>query len=405
VRATTKIMFAGLIGLALLAGPALITAAPPSDVTRVVRGNNRFALKIYTRLARKSGNIVFSPYSLSTALAMTYAGAAGNTAGQMRRVLHFGPPDAALHAGFGRLTRLVTAGQGPSWQLSVANALWPKRGYRLLPKFVETLRLHYGARLRPLNFSADPEASRRTINAWVGRQTKGKITDLLPPRSIKPNTRLVLTNAVYFKGAWKLRFDARLTRPQTFWLAPGRGVKVPMMRQLTARFAYGEFKDLKVLSLPYAGGRMNMVILLPRRVDGLAALERSLTPQALSGWLSRLRRQKVRVWLPRFKLTSRFSLKKTLSALGMPDAFDRVRADFSKMTGGRDLMIDKVLHQAKIEVNEQGTEAAAATAVIMVPRGMVRRPPAFRADRPFLFLIRDERTGSILFMGRVVDPR
>jgi len=398
-------MFIGLIGLVLLAGPALISAGPPPDVTRVVQGNNRFALELYARLARQPGNVIFSPYSLSTALAMTYAGAAGNTAGQMKRVLHFGLSDAALHAGFGRLARLVTAGQGPGWQLSVANALWPKRGYRLLPNFLETLRLHYGAGLRPLDFSADPEGSRRTINAWVGRQTRGKITDLLPPRSIKPNTRLVLTNAVYFKGAWKLRFDARLTGPQTFWLAPGRGVKVPMMRHRTARFLYGEFKDLQVLSLPYAGGRMSMVVLLPRRVDGLAGLERSLTSPALIGWLSSLRRRKVRVWLPRFKLTSRFSLKKTLSAMGMPDAFDRVRADFSGMTGGRDLMIDKVLHQAKIQVNEQGTEAAGATAVIMVPRGMVRRPPAFRADRPFVFLIRDERTGGILFMGRVVDPR
>ncbi len=405
MRTTTKIMLAGLIGLALVAGPALISARPPADVTRVVQGNNRFALDLYARLARKPGNIIFSPYSLSTALAMTYAGSAGNTARQMRRVLHLGLPDAALHAGFGRLTRLVTAGQGPGWQLRVANALWPKKGFRLLPTFLETIRLHYRAGLRPLNFSADSEGSRRTINAWVGRQTKGRITDLLPPRSIKPNTRLVLTNAVYFKGAWKLRFDPVLTRPWTFWLAPGRNIRVMMMRHRPARLAYGEFKDLQVLSLPYAGGRMSMVVLLPRRVDGLAAQERSLTSQALSGWLSRLRRQKVRVWLPKFKLTSRFSLKKTLSAVGMPDAFDRVRADFSRMTGRRDLMIDKVLHQAKIEVNEQGTEAAGATAVIMVPRGVARRPPAFRADRPFLFLIRDERTGSILFMGRVVDPR
>ncbi len=411
-------------GLALaafgLTASGATTVAP--DAGAVVAGNTAFALKLYARLKRRPGNLIFSPYSVSTALAMTYAGAAGETGARMKRVLHFDLAPARLHPAMGGLERRLLAGQmwrtrprwrAGGWQLHLANALWPAVDLRLLPGFLAVLRNDYGSTPTLQDFRGHPEQARQNINQWVARQTADKIKNLLPRDVVKPSTRLILTNAVYLKATWIQRFNRRLTRPRPFYPAPGRKIKAPTMFQ-TGRFGYAETPKLQVLEMTYTGAALSLVVVLPRRLGGLADLEKDLTPANLRQWLSGLKRRKVEVYLPKFKTTAKFRLKKTLSDMGLAVAFSN-RADFSNMSrtgasGGERLKISEVIHQAFIDVNESGTEAAAATAVVMMKAGAAPGPPpppppVFRADHPFLFFIRDRRTGTILFLGRVIDPR
>jgi serpin B len=417
------VLKATMAGLALLAWGLTLpgSAAASADQTAVVKGNTAFALNLYSRLKTGPGNLIVSPYSVSAALAMTWAGAAGMTATQMMRVLHFDLDQARLHPAFGALQRRLLAGQGwvtqprwraGGWRLHLANALWPANDLRLRPGFLAVLRKSYGATPRLQDFRHNAEGARKNINDWVARQTADKIKDLLSPDVVKPTTRLILTNAVYFKATWSAKFNRRLTRPRPWHLAPGRQIKTPTMYK-TGRFGYAETPKLQILEMAYTGRAMSLVVILPRRLDGLADLERALTPAALSRWLSGLKRRVVKVFLPKFKTRAKFSLKKTLSAMGMSLAFSNV-ADFSNMSrpgaGGERLKISEVIHQAFIDVNESGTEAAAATAVVMMrataaPGPPPPPPPVFRADHPFLFMIRDRRTGTILFLGRVIDPR
>jgi serpin B len=367
----------------------------------VVEGNTGFALDLYARLREDSGNLFLSPYSISTALAMTYAGARGETATQMTDVLHFPLERERLHSAFSALESSVKAAGGkPGCSLHVANTLWGQQGYGFLGDFLALTKRHYGAALREVDFQRATEQARQTINAWVEDQTEHKITDLLQRNDLDSITTLVLTNAIYFKGNWASQFDRKRTLDAPFRLNSTETVAVPMMRQ-SGNFAFAGGDEVDLVELPYQGDRLSMVLLLPKESGGLANLEESLTRDNLARWLGRLREQPVQVSVPRFNLETRFKLSKVLQAMGMTDAFRPGQADFSGMTGRRELFIDEVIHQAQVEVNEEGTEAAAATAVVM-RKGAIT---TFVADHPFLFLIRDKQSGSILFLGRVVNPK
>jgi serine protease inhibitor len=372
---------------------------------KVVEGNNRFALDLYGRLRDRPGNLFMSPYSLSTALAMTYAGARGETAEQMAATLHLSLPPGTLHAAFAALERQIKGGDRRPYKLSVANALWGQEGEDFLPDFLKLLAENYEAGLRQVDFRSVEQAC-RTINNWVEEQTGGKIKDLLQPPHLSPNTSLVLTNAIYFKGDWASPFPKGATKDEMFAVTEDKRVPVPMMHR-TGRLNYRDGGDFHVLDLPYAGNDLSMVILLPKKVDGLARFEESLTSEKLSAWLAKLGPHRVDVALPKFKVEAGFELQKALPAMGMTLAFTR-SADFSGIDGKRDLFISAVIHKAFVDVNEEGTEAAAATAVVIArPAAVVRPEPVveFRADHPFAFLIRHNRSGSILFLGRVTNPR
>ncbi len=382
-----------------------IAAAEPmgEDSKALVQGNAEFALDLYAKLRTQEGNLALSPYSVSTALAMTYAGARGNTARQMADVLHFSLAPERLHPAFGAMVTADQASQGKrGYALHIANALWGQRGYGFLDAFLALEKEHYGAGLREVDFVGATEQARQTINAWTSDQTQHIIKELLRKDDLDAADVLVLTNAIYFKGSWASQFDKARTRDAPFHVGPDRQVTVPMMNQ-SRRLAFARMDKLSLLELPYEGDRLSMVLLLPTKIDGLAAVEKALNRKSLDKWLKRLREgPTLRVTLPRFKLGARFNLAETLEAMGMPDAFSGSNADFSGMTGKRDLCIGRVIHEARVDVNEEGTEAAAATAVTMKRTSM---PLAFRADHPFLFLIRDKHSGSIVFMGRVADPK
>ena len=379
-------------------------AAPVEDVAQVADGCNRFAFDLYAHLLRQEGNLFLSPYSISTALAMTSAGARGETAEQMAQALSLPASGAAVHAAYGALQNdLNAAGAGGAFELAVANRLWGQKGYCFLPDFLKLLEADYGAGIETLDFAKETEAARQTINAWVEKQTRDKIKDLLKPGVLDAMTRLVLTNAIYFKGKWAEEFDKKLTRDEDFFVTPEKKVTAPLMRR-TAEFGYFDGGEMHALELAYQGDRLAMVVLLPKSKDGIEGLEAALTLNMLEGTCAGLRRREVRVALPRFKTTAEFSLKDPLVAMGMTDAFAPAKADFSGMSGKKDLFISAVVHKAFVDVNEEGTEAAAATAVVARMTAVAAPPPVFRADHPFLFLIRDTETGAILFLGRILDP-
>ncbi len=370
----------------------------------LVQGNNRFALELYGRLGGEAGNLFLSPASISTVLAMTYAGARTETAAEMARVLRFGLPPERLHPAFAAMREdLRSAADSSGAELRIANALWGQKGHAFLPDFLALARDGYGAGLDAVDFTGATEAARRTINAWVARETSDKIQELFEPGVLTADARLVLTNAIYFKGFWARQFSAKLTREAPFHATAKRDVAVPMMGQ-TATFGYLDGGDFQALELPYRGDALSMVVLLPKAVDGLAALEKKLAPSALDDWMRRMDPKEVETALPRFKVTAGIQLDRTLAELGMRRAFSRATADFSGMTGQRDLFISAVVHKAFVDVNEEGTEAAAATGVGMALTAMEAPAPVFRADHPFVFVIRHSRTGAILFLGRIVDP-
>jgi len=372
-----------------------------SSLETVVRGNTEFALALYQKLRAVEGNLFFSPYSISTALAMAYAGARGNTQVQMAQALHFVLDQEQLHPAFALLEAKLgdTAGKGHI-QLRVANALWPQHGYALLEAFLALAKQYYGVRITPVDYE-DAERARCTINAWVEEKTDKKIHEMIPPGLLGALTYLVLVNAIYFKGDWASQFDQRLTSDAPFWVTPAEQVQVPMMSQVH-ELRYGRDDGLQILELPYAGDDLSMVVLLPTEIDGLAELEACLTVENLGRWTGNLWHSEVQVFLPRFEITFPFRLDDTLKSMGMVDAFGD--ADFSGMDGTTLLCLAAVLHKAFVAVNEEGTEATAATAVIMKAKGLPLPLPIFRADHPFVFLIREHSTGSILFLGREVNP-
>jgi serpin B len=393
--------------LATIGGGGLMGMDQPAEqkanVAALVKGDNAFAFDLYDQLRGQDGNVFCSPYSISTALAMTSAGARGDTAAEMAKALHFTlSPDELHRAEAAVLAGLNAGGKPRGYQLSVANALWGQQGYGFKDDFLKLTQAHYGAGLREVDFARDAEAARQSINAWVSQETKDKIKDLLPKGVLNNLTRLVLTNAIYFKGDWASQFKKDRTRDEDFQTGADK-VKTPLMHQ-TARFKYLDADTVQLLELPYAGKELSMVVLLPKKVDGLAQLEQTLAADKLAGWLGKLREQEVVVSLPKFKTTCEYSLKGPLEALGLKKAFGST-ADFSGMNGkSRDLFLTAVVHKAFVDVNEEGTEAAAATAVVVTLSAAMPVRAEFRADHPFVFLIRDTRTDSVLFLGRIVNP-
>lgn len=377
-----------------------IPPAGRGDVEQLVQGNNAFACDLYAELRSQPGNLFISPYSISSALAMTWAGARATTEAEMSAVLHFPFEQERLHPACGALQRSLDTGLAfENYQLNIANRLWGQTGYAWLQAFLDITQEHYGAGLEELDFYHAPEACRLTINAWVAERTAQKIEELLPPRSITPTVVLVLTNAIYFKGDWLQQFDPAETRELDFSVTPARSVRVPMMGQV-AEFAYGALPELSVLELPYDGEDLSMVFLLPARADGVSDLEAALTAENLAGWLAALAVTEVTVLLPRFEFSTEFELRDPLIRLGMVTAFGP-GANFTGMRDSGGLFIDQVYHEAFIRVDEEGSEAAGATAVVIREFGS---EPQFVATHPFLFLILDRVTGQVLFLGRVVDP-
>jgi len=380
--------------------------ASPRGEQAIVEGNNKFALELYGKLKDRQGNLFLSPYSISTALAMTYAGARGTTQEQMAKALQFPTPTLSneqLHNAFGGIIRqLNEAGKKGGFELVVANALWGQKDYKFLQEFLTLVKKNYDGDLKQVDFATQTEAARKTINDWVENKTKAKIKELIKPGTLDSMTRLVLTNAIYFKGKWASQFKPDKTQDASFTLLGGQKVNVPMMNQ-TSNFGYMETDTTQVLEMPYVNNDLSMVVLLPKKLDGVSELEGGLTSETIAGWLAKLRKREVQVYLPRFKVTSEFELAQVLGSMGMPDAFC-AKADFSGMTGNKDLFISAVVHKAYVDVNEEGTEAAAATGVAMKLTSIAPPPPVFKADHPFVFLIRDNRMGSILFLGRTANP-
>ena len=371
-------------------------------VQAVAAANNGLAFDLFRQLGTEDANenLLISPISISTALTMTYAGARGDTASQMADVLHLnGLADDAIHAGYGGLIGDLNAPR-EGYKLSVANRLFGQAGFAFRQEYLDTLAGAYQAPLEQLDFYHETEPSREHINDWVADQTNQKIKDLLPLGSIKQQTTLVLTNAVYFNGAWKNRFDADATTDALFYRLDGSVGATPMMHQ-QSYLKHAEFDDFQMLEIPYAGDDLAMVVMLPNENDGLAALEASLDAERFQESVESLELRKVDLHLPKFTFRDGARLKAPLKSLGMTDAFDD--ADFTGIGDGG-LAISDVLHKTFIDVNEVGTEAAGATAVILEPVSVNPDPPVFRADHPFLFGLRDTHTGSLLFLGRMTDP-
>ena len=390
-----------------------VPLATDSELTDLVRGNNAFAFDLYQKLREEeSGNLFYSPYSISLALAMAYAGARGETERQMSNALHFTLPQDKLHPAFNALDlQLASRGEGSSGQdgkgfrLNIANATWGQQGYNFLQNFLDKLAENYGAGMRIANFTVAPENSRVTINDWVAHQTEDKIKDLIPSGAISDTTRLVLTNAIYFNAAWLHTFDERVTAEGDFYLLNGSSIKVPMMRQ-TESFGQARGTGYQAVELLYDGSEISMVILLPDK-GNFAPFENSLNAEFVSQISKDLRRERIELTMPSFEFEAQFKLGAMLQKMGMSDAFNQQLADFSGMDGTKDLSISDVFHKAFILVNESETEAAAATAFYMEessPRPPPP-PPQVVVDRPFIFLIRDIATNTTLFVGRVMDPR
>jgi serpin B len=393
--------------------PALQRESTPqasaADLTELVRGNNDFAFSMYGEISSSKGNLFYSPYSISIALAMTYAGARNRTADQMAQALHFTLPQEQLHLAVNRLaleldSRSAAEDLPPdqAFQFNAANSLWGQSDYHFEADFLDVLARNYGAGMRLVDFPADPEAARREINDWVSGETEEKINNIVPVGAIKDVTRLVLANAVYFKAAWQNPFPEEATQPGDFRLLEGPLVEVPMMHvRADLRIANGE--GFRAVELPYAGGKISMLILLPdegRFADVESALDAGILTKTLDG----LQPVTVLLAFPKFKFTwEAEDLPEDFKALGMKDAFSKA-ADFSGMAGIPDLFIGAILHKAFVGVDEAGTEAAAATVVVMDREAVSSAPAAIGIDRPFLFLIRDNPTGAILFLGRVMDP-
>jgi serpin B len=378
-----------------------------ADLAILVDGNSAFAFNLYQALKEGDDNLFYSPYSISLALAMTYAGARGETAQQMADTLHFTLPQALLHPAFNSLDlELSERGQGAKgkdgegFRLNIVNAIWGQKDYKFLPTFLDTLAENYGAGLRLLDFVGAPEESRLTINNWVSDQTEGRIEELIPQGLISAITRLVLTNAIYFNAAWQHPFNQDMTEDGPFYLLDGGKVTVPMMRQ-TELFGYTEGDGYQAVELEYDGGELSMIILLPQ-VDRFETFEASLDTQLVDAIVKDLEPRRIDLMMPRFEFESSFSLREVLAQMGMPVAFSG-SADFSGMTGNYDLFIADVVHKAFVSVDEAGTEAAAATAVGMELTAVPEEPVEVTIDRPFIFLIRDIQTGTILFVGRIMN--
>jgi serpin B len=395
------------------AGASSAAAEEPQNPNAAILADaiNRSAFSLHEKHGAAPGNLFYSPESTSVALGMVYGGAKGQTGREIASVMGFRDyrpvrPQWMSQAYADHLAALRLA-TGKGCDLPVANALWGAKGYGWLPDYLAMLRAGFGAGLTELDFGKDAEGARVTINTWVEKETRDKIKDLIPPGTLDQQTRMVLTNAIYFKGKCLAPFLKSDTADADFFLAADRKAAVPMMNQ-TAHFPYLDGGDFQALQMPYRDGTLATVVLLPKKADGLAAFEKTLSAKAVAEVVGRLKGARVRVTVPKFRMTSAFMLSKTLAVMGMPMAFQPGKADFGGANGGKEpLWIAEVIRRAFVDVYEEGAEAAAATAIIKPPAALAPReePRVFRADHPFVFLIRDLRSSCILFIGRLADPK
>jgi serpin B len=377
---------------------------PEDEVRGLVDGNTDFAGDVFRNLKASDANLAFSPHSLSSVLAVVQAGAKGQTDSQITSVCHF-PTNQAERTSALAIVRseLATAGKSRGVQLVSATGLWAQKYYSFDVNFLDFIRKQHGTEIRMVDYAASPDAAFRSINDWVKKQTKGKIPDGISRESVTPATRLIVANAIYFKGQWAKRFDPGATRKRPFQGTAESAMDVQMMQQENV-FPYGENEDMQVLVLPYVGKSLQMIVLLPKQ-GGLGELEQRLSAKYLKSWIHKIRLYTVDVWLPRFKITSSYPLNEPLKSLGLQDAFNPTTADFSGMSTRRPLYIQTVAQSTFVEVDEEGTKAASATHTGLGCSIPTTPPHAqFHADRPFIFLIRDKLTGTILFMGRVTNP-
>jgi serpin B len=371
--------------------------ATPEGIGQAVNGSNQFAFDFFSEISDEDGNIFFSPYSISVALAMTYEGVRGQTAEEMQSVMHFPETDIVRRSAFAALHNQINNNSN-EYALSTGNALWAHETYLFLEEYFNIIEQYYAGKATNLDFAGEIEKSRETINNWVEEQTNDKIKDLIPKGAIDGLTRLVLTNAIYFKANWLTQFDKDDTRDSDFHVDSETTVTVPMMSIRDEKFDYYSTSGLQILELPYKGEDLSMLILLPTEGQ-MDSLESSLTLENLTHWRNSFRENEMDIYIPKFKFKTKYFMSDTLKGMGMPTPFSGA-ADFSGMDGKNNLFISSVIHQGFIDVNEEGTEAAAATAVDMA----TSVPPSFNANHPFIFLIQDNETGNILFMGRVTDP-
>lgn len=367
-------------------------------VGSLVESNTVFGIDLFAQLRKKEGNLIFSPFSISTCLAMTMAGASGDTEQQMMRALHF--ETNQIHAAFGRLQKQLRS-VPTGTELTIANGLWAQSGDPFVPAFLSLVQQEYDANLNRADFRR-ASAVAREINSWVSSKTKGKVSNVVPTDLLDEYSRLVIVNAIYFKGTWQTRFNPGQTMERDFHLDERRTVKCQMMH-CTGKFRSRRFSpDCEAIELPYQGHAFSMIVLLPIEWDGLENLETKLTYHNIESWISALREpnEPTHLFFPKFQFQAGFELNKTLEAMGITNAFS-TNADFSGIDGTTNLYLRDVLHHAFVEVDEEGTRAGAATAAHAGTRGMA---PQFSVDHPFLFLIVENRTGGILFIGRVADP-
>jgi len=365
-------------------------------LSSIVDSLNTFNFNFYQEISENK-NVFFSPYSIFVALSMAYEGARGNTADQMYSILNILQNDSATRGSFGRLYNLLNQNK-EGYNISTANAFWAQQNYPFLPNYINILESYYMAEANELDFSNNVEAA-RIINNWIENHTNNKIKNMIDPGALSEFTRLVLTNAIYFKGLWANQFNPENTHKADFKITQNTTTEVDMMSLSDTKFNYTETDDLQIIKLPYKGNNLSMIIILPKE-NNISIAESELNAVNLTSWINSLKETEINVNIPKFKIETEYNLNDVLKKMGMTDAFS-VAADFSGMDGTKDLYISDVVHKAFVEVNEEGTEAAAATGVIMTLKAVLY---SFNADHPFVFLIQHEETGAILFMGKVMNP-
>ncbi|MCX7706133.1 MAG: serpin family protein [bacterium] len=374
----------------------------PQNYLSVVKASNKFSSNFFSEIGKQKGNIFFSPYSIFDAFGMAYEGADGITAIEIRKVFNFPASESdRLNAMLALQTILKTDKR--DCELNISNAYWVQEDFYLMKTFTDKIQRYYDCEAKQVNFIKNPADAINKINQWAEKKTKNKIKKFINEGDINQDTRLVLTNAIYFKGIWKIQFDRNTTKLDNFWTEKNKSIKVPMMQLLDKEFPYAETETFQIIKLPYKCGNLSMLILLPKNID-INILE-TFAIENFEEYQKTLTQQKVDVFIPRFKIESTIDLSQALKKLGIKSAFSPEMADFSKITGNKDLFISKAIQKSYIEVNEEGTEAAAVTGIVMnITSAMPETKKIFRADHPFLFFIIEEKTGLVLFAGRLVQP-
>jgi len=378
-----------------------------NDLKNMAKANNKFAFELYSQLSKsEKGNIFYSPLSIFTALAMTYEGARGQTADEMKSALHFST-NSISRQNFVYIYNEFNK-KNKDYELKMLNNLWLQKGYNVLKTYKDNVKKYYSGEITNLDFINETEKSRQAINDLIRKNTNNKIRDLLSPDSVKPLTRLIITNAIYFKESWQWEFDKSKTKEQNFRINETKAIRTKMMsiQPDEVKFNYADLGNLQILELPYKGEKNSMLILLPS--GDIKELENSLTEEKLVEYKNKMQKTKFdSIYIPKFKFELGYDkLKENLKEMGIISAFENTKADFSAITGNRELFISDIVHKAHIEVDEKGTEAAAATAAVMTFTAMpdAPEPIVFKADHPFIFIIQEKNTGIILFIGKVLDP-